>query len=84
MERPDPSSYAEDGRCTLVNLSAATVWAHAKKHPASLQGTLGFLGFSSFPMENVSFLGPKSVEHLGGQGWDSCGGFLAAEPPLYT
>ena len=79
MERPDPSSYAEDGRCTLVNLSAATVWAHAKKHPASLQGTLGFEAFNGFTEGSVRFLGPKSIDFLRIQGWVSCGRFLVTE-----
>ncbi|CAK0873525.1 unnamed protein product [Prorocentrum cordatum] len=32
-----------------------TVEAHAKKHPAGLQGALGFLGFDGFAMESVAF-----------------------------
>ena len=58
--------------------------AHAKKHPASLQGTLGFLDFDGFTKGNFRFLGPKSIDLLGVQGWVSCGGCLVAEPPLYA
>ena len=59
-----------------------TVGAHARKHPASLQGTLGFSASDDFTNGNVRFLGPKSIDLLGVQGWVSCGGFLVAEPPL--
>ena len=59
-------------------------WAHVKKHPASLQGTLGFLGFDDFTMENATFPYRKPMDVLGFQGWVSCGRFLVAELLLYS
>ena len=53
--------------------------AHAKKHPASLQGTLGFVGFDCLWMENATFLYKKSMDILGVQGRVSCGRFLVDE-----
>ena len=58
---------------------AATVGTHAKKHPASLQGTLGFLGFGYFITENVTLPCQKTIGILWFQGWVSCERFLVAE-----
>ena len=65
------------------NHSLHTVGAPPKKHPASLQGTLGFLGFDGFTMESMTFAYHKSVDFPGFQGWVSCGRFLVAELLLY-
>ena len=54
--------------------------AHAKKHLVFLQGTLGFLGFDSFTMENATFPYNKTMGILGSQGWVSCEGFLWPSP----
>ena len=64
-------------------LPVGTVGAHAKKHPASFQGTLGFFISQGFTMESHGFPHHKSVGTLGFQGWVSCGRFLVAELPLY-
>eukprot|EP00959_Pyramimonas_sp_CCMP1952_P426202 8926914-Pyramimonas_sp.AAC.1 len=58
-----------------------TVGAHAKKHPACLQGALGFLDVDGSAMENVPFPYHKSMDVLGSQGWVSCGRFLVDWPP---
>eukprot|EP00959_Pyramimonas_sp_CCMP1952_P112254 2347009-Pyramimonas_sp.AAC.1 len=43
-----------------------TVETHAKKHPACLQGALGFDGFL---MESVTLPHQMSIDVLGSQGW---------------
>ena len=54
--------------------------AHAKKHPASFQGTLGFFGLEGLTMKNLRCQDQNPIEILGFQGSVSCGGFLVAEP----
>ena len=63
-------------------LEARTVGAHAKKHPASFQGTLGFFISQGFTLESHGLQHHKSVGTLGFQGWVSCGRFRVAELPL--
>ena len=46
----------------------STAGAHAKKHPASLQGTLGFLGFDGFTQGNVEVPRSKIDRPPGGSG----------------
>eukprot|EP00959_Pyramimonas_sp_CCMP1952_P165631 3461990-Pyramimonas_sp.AAC.1 len=53
----------------LHTSSRGTVWAHAKKHPACLQGALSFLGFDCFATESATFSHQKSMDALGSQGW---------------
>jgi len=57
----------------------STVETHAKRHPARLQGALGFGGFA---MEGAACPRLRSMDVLGSQGWVSCGRFLVDWPPL--
>eukprot|EP00959_Pyramimonas_sp_CCMP1952_P419799 8793182-Pyramimonas_sp.AAC.1 len=52
-----------------------TVEARAKKHPACLQGALGFWGFDGFALGSPTFPHQKCMDVLGSQGWVSGGGF---------
>eukprot|EP00959_Pyramimonas_sp_CCMP1952_P039899 834261-Pyramimonas_sp.AAC.2 len=47
---------------TIPITPAITVGPHAKKHPACLQGALGFLGFEGFALENVMFPYQRSMD----------------------
>eukprot|EP00959_Pyramimonas_sp_CCMP1952_P434464 9097308-Pyramimonas_sp.AAC.1 len=58
-----------------------TVGANAKRHPACLQGGLGFLVFDGFAMENVTSRHHKPMDVLGSQGWVCCGRFLVVGDP---
>eukprot|EP00959_Pyramimonas_sp_CCMP1952_P392654 8227551-Pyramimonas_sp.AAC.1 len=55
------------------------VGTHAEKHPACLQGDLGFLGFDGFALESATFPYQKSLDVLGSPGWVSSGRSLVVE-----
>eukprot|EP00959_Pyramimonas_sp_CCMP1952_P026909 564928-Pyramimonas_sp.AAC.1 len=55
------------------------VGTHAKKHPACLQGALGFLGFDGSALASATFPHRRSMDVLRCQGWVSCGRVLAFE-----
>eukprot|EP00959_Pyramimonas_sp_CCMP1952_P464759 9487153-Pyramimonas_sp.AAC.1 len=58
------------------------VEAHAKNHPACLQGALGVLGVEGFAVDSATLPHQKSMDVLRSQGWVSRGRFLAVGPPL--
>ncbi|CAK0813439.1 unnamed protein product, partial [Prorocentrum cordatum] len=71
----------EDGR---VAGACSTGETHAKKHPACLQGALGFVGFDGSAMANAACPHQKSTDVLGSQGWFSRGRFLVVELLRYS